>query len=691
MSDCWRFSHSIFSFNLILLLLMKDPKKVKRYTWFVFLFLLFSQFTFAQELKWVYLPENSTNNSCTSSSSLQDSTACFGLTYFPSTTGSITSYTFGYLIECNDGSNSILNAESCSMIDNTVVFEDCAGSNTSFMIASGNDGSVAISAGDSIILHQVCVDLAAGDSISVELDVFTGVTISLDTPSGPVTDTPMTPSTVELIDTVYGLVDCAASKVCSFNFGSDEPRSSFVLNGNDNIMDASSDTLLINTLMFDFYDELNEICQLPGGENDVTVTMELLTTDDQYGNAFLDTLAGSGHRIKQESDGLLVELPFNMGLDSESSTSDIRGVSFKVDFELHIGIYADQISVDILDANSKGEIFESAAVIFYDAYDIPYDTVIYNGFYQDSTDLSGLCNFITIGNAWSTTGDGIGSFFLDSLNRVNVNAPCNPVEGVSTNDTISVRAVEDAGLDPMDIIGGFEVIVMGEDVAAPSSRDDGSEMDGDDDIASNLPTSTTGVLTSKFAGYSVDGCVFNPVILPVNFIEFKLRKENGFPHLTWKTTDHIDHSHFEVEWSKTGRDFQKIGEVIESSFLEQVIHSYEFTHEENKSSGIQYYRIKQVDVNGAYEYTEVKTITLDNETNAHFDIFPNPSDGFFNITFDQVIESDKEVKIYSVQGQLLKEQIMNKGVQQISLDLAELPKGSYFIRINNTVKRMVKM
>ena len=425
---------------------MLDPKKVIKYFILIIILISYSSMGYSQELEWVFLPENDINTSCTSTSSVQDSTACFGLVYFPSTAGTVTSYTLGYFIDCNQGNNAILSGQSCVMTDNTTILEDCSGLGLSLLLASGQDGSLAVNAGDSVILHQVCLEIGIGDSLTVALDDFTGISIGLETPAGPITDFPSTPSSIELIDSVFAIVPCdVTNKVCSFNFGSNETRNAFEINGNGNILDAASDTLLQDNLVLNIYDEINEICQEPGGLDDVSISLELLTTQDQYGNAIIDDLAGETHRIAQATDGLLIELPFNVDTLSESSSSDVRGISFKVDFALHIGIFAEQFSVDLSDVNSSGEIYESAAVIFYNEFDIPYDTIMYEGFYDVSSDLSGQCNQNSLGDAWVSLGDSIGSFFLDSLNRVEIVDPCNPTAGVSTNDTISVHAVQDAG------------------------------------------------------------------------------------------------------------------------------------------------------------------------------------------------------------------------------------------------------
>ena len=644
----------------------------------------------AQSLTWVFLPDGDENfTGCISNSSIADSIACFGLAYIPGETGTVSSYTVAYFVECNNDMDAVISANSCIIDDNTAVFPDCASSGFSFLQASGQNGNFAVTAGDSIIIHQICLILGANDTLEVLLDDITGATVSMDLPGGiPYTDEPAVPESITLTDTIFGFVPCDDSKVCSMDFGSDDTRVSFDLNGNDAILDAASDTSLTTVVTFDIYDEVSEICQIPGGMDDIEVTLQLLTTQDQYGHSFLDTLAGEEHRLLQESDGLMLELPFGSSATSESSTADTRGLIFKVEFAAHIGIFADQFSVDLADVNSTGEVFESAAVVFYNEYKIPYDTIVYNGFFQDSSDLSGNCNLNPMGSAWETTGDGIGSFFLDSLNRIDPTDPCNPLPGTSTKDTLSVRAVEDAGIDPTAYIGGFEVIIIAEDIASPSTRDDGSEMDGDDDIISNANTSTNAVLQSKIQGYTVDGCVFNPVILPVDFLYFRGIERSNQVELEWKTSNILNHSHYEVEWSTDGRNFNRLSEVhdgIENNgiFIHRFIHK-------TPENGLNYYRIKQVDLNGRFSYTKIELVSFASAVSQLSHVFPNPTNDEVNIKFAESKQEEITIQLYSIHGEVLSQTIVSQESANFTLDLLEYPKGTYILKVGSEIHRLIK-
>ena len=643
-----------------------------------------------QSLEWVFLPDGDENFvGCVSNSSIGDSTACFGLAYIPGETGTVSSYTVAYFVECNNDMDPVISANSCIMDDNTAVFPDCASSGFTFLQASGQNGNFAVATGDSLIIHQICITLGANDTIEVLLDDITGATVSMDLPGGvPYTDEPSVPEIISLTDTIFGFVPCDTSKVCSMDFGSEDTRISFDLNGNDNILDAASDTSLTTSLTFDVYDEINEICQIPGGMDDIELTIELLTTQDQYGHFFLDTLAGEEHKLLQASDGLQLELPFGSSITSESSSADTRGLVFRVEFAGHIGIYADQFSVDLADVNSIGEVFESAAVIFYDALQVPYDTIVYNGFYQDSSDLSGNCILNTTASAWESTGDGIGSFFLDSLNRVDPTDPCNPLPGTSTKDTVSIRAVEDAGISPTDYIGGFEVIIMGEDIAAPSTRDDGSEMDGDDDIISNANTSTNAILQSKIMGFTVDGCVFNPIILPVDFLYFTAKETRNQAALEWKTANIVNHSHYEVEWSRDGRSFVTLGKV-ESGTETNGVFTHEFTHI-SPEHGLNYYRIKQLDFNGKYAYTDIEVVAIDRLVTQLSAVYPNPTNDEINIEFLEPKSEEIAIELYSIHGEILSQVVTSQETQIFTLNLQSYPMGTYILRVGNEIHRLVK-
>ncbi len=94
--------------------------------------------------------------------------------------------------------------------------------------------------------------------------------------------------------------------------------------------------------------------------------------------------------------------------------------------------------------------------------------------------------------------------------------------------------------------------------------------------------------------------------MPVELLSFKAKYTNGVVKLSWATASEYNNNRFEVEHSTDGRNFTTIGEVAGNGNSNSKL-TYSFTDEDAKT-GINYYRLRQVDHDGAFEYS--KTVAL---------------------------------------------------------------------------------
>ncbi|HJW29867.1 MAG TPA: hypothetical protein VJ508_11580, partial [Saprospiraceae bacterium] len=143
------------------------------------------------EMRWVYLPAGAMIGSCTSATNCQTGTICFGLQYTPGLSGTLTSYTTGFLVDCYNNSDPVISNASCVMSDNSNLFENCGGNSLILMNCSGNSGSLPVTQNIPVILHQVCYQLGPGANILVDEDETTNLTTSVNVAGiGQVTEAP---------------------------------------------------------------------------------------------------------------------------------------------------------------------------------------------------------------------------------------------------------------------------------------------------------------------------------------------------------------------------------------------------------------------------------------------------------------------------------------------------------------------
>lgn len=175
--------------------------------------------------------------------------------------------------------------------------------------------------------------------------------------------------------------------------------------------------------------------------------------------------------------------------------------------------------------------------------------------------------------------------------------------------------------------------------------------------------------------------------LPVKIYNFNAKKINDHILVSWHTAFEQNNDHFEIEKSEDGIAFRTIEKYIKGSQNSNTLLKYEFMDVEKTISNV-YYRIKQIDNDANYSYSNV--IHYVNQSEIEVVFSPNP------ITDELVIASSKnietEIEVYDISGKILFKSIYHDNLIQINT--ASFPTGVLFIKVNqngmNTVKRVVK-
>ncbi len=162
--------------------------------------------------------------------------------------------------------------------------------------------------------------------------------------------------------------------------------------------------------------------------------------------------------------------------------------------------------------------------------------------------------------------------------------------------------------------------------------------------------------------------------LPYELAEFKGKIEEEGNILAWSTASEINTHYFELEHSINGQDFQMIDRVEAMGNSNEVV-EYEILHQ-NPPLGINYYRLHQVDLDGAESYSE--PLALNNRSSKFISISPNPVQNTLNINITD--NEDKIGTIYNIQG---KEIFTFSIKNNTPLDVSHLPKGMYYIKVFN--------
>ncbi len=166
--------------------------------------------------------------------------------------------------------------------------------------------------------------------------------------------------------------------------------------------------------------------------------------------------------------------------------------------------------------------------------------------------------------------------------------------------------------------------------------------------------------------------------------------------LNWQTKTEVDNYGFDVERSVISEEWEKIG-FVEGYGNSNSPKSYSFTDNPNGGSKFKY-RLKQIDTDGAYEYSDIVEVEIIPYEFILYQNYPNPFNPSTNIK-SQVSESGfVSLKVYDVLGKEVATVINEEkpsGSYEIEFDATNLPSGVYFYRLQAgsfiETKKMVLM
>jgi len=162
-------------------------------------------------------------------------------------------------------------------------------------------------------------------------------------------------------------------------------------------------------------------------------------------------------------------------------------------------------------------------------------------------------------------------------------------------------------------------------------------------------------------------------ILPVTFLSFSGTLKGDMIQLSWSTLSEINNEKFEIQRTKDGKYFETIGEVKGNGDSSSKL-DYTFT-DERPYNGINYYRLKQIDFDGAYEYS---TLIAVEKTDFTLRVYPTTTNDFIMISMTE--NKSFQGNIVSKVGQVVKS--FNGDEKESRIDISDIPTGQYYIRIS---------
>jgi hypothetical protein len=174
--------------------------------------------------------------------------------------------------------------------------------------------------------------------------------------------------------------------------------------------------------------------------------------------------------------------------------------------------------------------------------------------------------------------------------------------------------------------------------------------------------------------------------LPIELISFNAFKENDDVRLEWSTATETNNDFFVIERAGPDLNFEEIA-TIEGAGNSNSRLDYGLL-DRNPLAGVSYYRLKQVDYNGDYEYSDPVSIYFEEkEEDIRFSLYPNPTTtGEIKLHRfgNGVISQDLRVDIINIQGKAIQTKTFSK--ESIFMDMHIPPqtgRGIYIVNVSN--------
>lgn len=201
-------------------------------------------------------------------------------------------------------------------------------------------------------------------------------------------------------------------------------------------------------------------------------------------------------------------------------------------------------------------------------------------------------------------------------------------------------------------------------------------------------------------GYAADNCVFqvdgwvaSGIQLPVDLVQFygvALPESNI---ISWKTISERDNDYFNLQRTYDGENYENIAKIYGAGTTTEVI-DYSFEDEDVKP-GVVYYRLEQVDYNGAKTLIDPISLSRKVEDIGIVSIYPNPATNEVTIGINLEQKERGLLEVKSTDGTTVMYKLTyGVGLNKLTLDVSNLASGVYFISYQDSqidsIKKIIK-
>jgi hypothetical protein len=258
---------------------------------------------------------------------------------------------------------------------------------------------------------------------------------------------------------------------------------------------------------------------------------------------------------------------------------------------------------------------------------------------------------------WSLppTVDRVSAVHYWTIDRTNASGTNVPKTDLSGNQTIQLYF----GSNDVVTDGGTLTVCKNTYTALTSWIDCGGS-GGPVYSGSNLTGSITNTNTpsqfNSFSTFTLGNMIGGSNVLPTKLLYFRAKPDNGQVDLSWGTANESKNAGFVVERSQDGVNFADWKNVASKGVngTSNIALDYA-TVDAQPYGGTSYYRLRQVDLDGAYKYSDIVTANFDRSS--RMSVYPNPTKGRVYIKGIDVNLTNVRVEWYDLGGKLLTQEM----------------------------------
>lgn len=291
--------------------------------------------------------------------------------------------------------------------------------------------------------------------------------------------------------------------------------------------------------------------------------------------------------------------------------------------------------------------------------------------------------------------------FLTSFTNSGVMDPAKAVDGAIVYDNIATEGIWQIDADASATGGSYDIALwfnnggygtfanLVDNEFAPLKRASASTLASDWTAIGGTHNATlvsagyaerTG--WTSFSQYAVG---YKAAPLPVELLDFDATYNGKSVDLTWLTMSEINNDFFLVEKAEDAMNFTPIGKVLSLAPNGNSNYPIDYYYNDlDVSGGTYYYRLKQYDFDGSYDYSNIATVII--SENGVFTINPNPARDIVEIGYYCSTDDTPILKIYDDRGRLvhMDKLVCFKGQNLSSIDISHYAPGMYMLTLSTS-------